>query len=203
MIILPFVLRLIEPFEYPFLVFILDSYPRIGYFDFQSFRRALQHFQRNIHPPAIRSKLKGIGQKVHHNLAHLVFVKGHIQPFHRRKESKVHMFFFRKHQKRATDITYIRHNVSFRKSKVQTRHLILTEIKQLVHQIQQTQCIAVNHTQFVLPFFICRLLHHTLQRRDNQRQRSAQFIWLTSSFFLASRSIWRILNLLRSLRCTV
>ena len=29
------------------------------------------------------------------------------------------------------------------------------------------------------------------------------FIWLNSSLFFASSSIWRILNLLRSLRCTV
>lgn len=62
------------------------------------------------------------------------------------------MFLFRKHQERSTDATHIRHNIPLGQSEMQSCHLILTEIEQLVDQIQQTLRIAVHQLQLAMQF---------------------------------------------------
>ena len=86
------------------------------------------------------------------------------------------MFLFRKHQERSTYATHIRHNIPLGQSEMQSCHLILTEIEQLVDQIQQTLRIAVHQLQLAMQFFVRNLLHHTFHRRYNQLKRRTQLM---------------------------
>ena len=52
----------------------------------------------------------------------------------------------------------------------------LAEVENLVYQIEQTGSIAMNHLQLSAFTFISFFSDHTNQRRDNQGERSTEFM---------------------------
>ena len=80
------------------------------------------------HPPAsFGRELEGIGQQVHHHLAHFIFIKQHVQRLHSRIKGQMYILLLRKHQERCANMPYESHYIPFGRSEMQPRHFTLAK----------------------------------------------------------------------------
>ena len=122
-------LHLIETLKDMTLVGITDTYSRISHPDFHPIGPVFRHLHRDRHTASLRRKLEGIGQQIHHDLAHLVGIESHIQAFQGRGECQADVFLLGQHQERIANVVYERNEIALGERQVQTRHLVLAEIQ--------------------------------------------------------------------------
>ena len=174
-------INLIETLEYMFLLLIADAFSCIRYRDAEHIRILVSNTlaegntQRNGDKSSIRCKLISITQEVVHDFSYLISIERHLQTRHRRIEGKRY-FAVSQSTERSTDIVNEAHDVYTRQGKFLLVLVNLAEVENLVYQIEQTGSIAMNHLQLSAFTFISFFSDHTNQRRDNQGERSTEFV---------------------------
>ena len=131
--------------------------------------------QGNINASAIRGELIGIRKQIVHYLTEFIIVKRHHQRVYRSIESQGYAW---SHQllERITDFMNKRNDISCHQFHLLTILIYLSEIKQLIHQPQQTRGITGNQLQLRSLRLIFLLTYQNRQRRQYQRQRCTQFM---------------------------
>ena len=174
-------INLIETLEYMFLLLIADALACIRYRDAEHIRILVANTlaecdaQRYGDKSSIWRKLISITQEVVHDLSYLISIKRHLQTRHRRIEGKRYLAVCQSTE-RSTDIVNEAHNVDMRQGKFLLVLVYLAEVENLVYQIEQTGSIAMNHLQLPAFTFISFFSNHIDQRRDNQGERSTEFV---------------------------
>ena len=158
----------IETVEHFFPIFTFDAHASIYHAHFEIIRSSLQA-QFNL--PTIRCELKGVRQKIHHNLVHVVWVNVHIQLLHIMFKRIGDISVLRIGDKHIEDILHEIHQFHLTIVEQEFALLNFPHIHHLIDESQDSLRILLDESIVALPFLILIRADESLQRSQNQRHR--------------------------------